>query len=195
MPFAGVYRPLWLGLGALACDGLLAVIVTSLVRRRLGLRAWRAVHWVAYACWPVAAVHGLGTGSDAKASWMLALTAACAAAVLAAVAWRLLRTGPGHAGVRAGAVGAIAALGLAVAVWLPQGPLAPGWARRSGTPARLLGFHAAPARAAGPAAPAPRRPDALAAGFHGGAAREDRPGRQPRRHQRRRPAAAPARAR
>lgn len=170
VPFAGVYRPLWLGLGALALDGLLAVIVTSLVRRRLGLRTWRTVHWAAYACWPVAVVHGLGTGSDARAGWMQLLTAACAAAVLAAVAWRLLRSGPVRAGVRAGAAGAVAALGLAMAVWLPQGPLAPGWARRSGTPASLLGFHAASARAdsrpAGGGALGPVA-DPLASGFHG----------------------------
>ena len=64
VPFVGAYRPFWLGLGALALDLLAALIVTSLLRARIGLRAWRAVHWVAYACWPVALVHGLGTGSD-----------------------------------------------------------------------------------------------------------------------------------
>ena len=53
----------WLGLGALAFDLLVALVVTSLLRRRLGLRAWRAVHWLAYACWPVALVHGWGTGT------------------------------------------------------------------------------------------------------------------------------------
>ena len=80
------YRPLWLGLGALALDLLIALVVTSLVRARLGLRAWRAVHWVAYACWPVALLHGLGTGTDASAPWLQALAALCAGAVAAAVA-------------------------------------------------------------------------------------------------------------
>src|SRR5207245_2771326 len=80
VPFAGTYRPLWLGLGALAFDLLLALTVTSLLRPLLGLRAWRAVHWLAYACWPVALAHGLGTGSDARSPWMLAITAGCSAA-------------------------------------------------------------------------------------------------------------------
>ena len=40
IPFASTYRPLWLGLGALSFDILLALVVTSLVRRRLGYRAW-----------------------------------------------------------------------------------------------------------------------------------------------------------
>ena len=62
VPLASRYRPLWLGFGALAFDLLVALIVTSVLRARLGLRAWRAVHWAAYACWPVAVLHGLGHG-------------------------------------------------------------------------------------------------------------------------------------
>src|SRR5205085_11050222 len=54
LPFQTSYRPLWLGLGTIASDLLLALVVTSLVRRRLGYRAWRGVPWLAYACWPVA---------------------------------------------------------------------------------------------------------------------------------------------
>ena len=72
IPFNSPYRPLWLGLGTLSFDLLVAIAVTSLVRRRLGYRAWRAVHWLAYASWPVAVLHGLGTGSDVKQWWMLA---------------------------------------------------------------------------------------------------------------------------
>jgi methionine sulfoxide reductase heme-binding subunit len=71
VPFVSAYRPLWLGLGALAFDLLLALAATSLLRRRLGYRAWRSVHWLAYGSWPLALTHGLGTGSDAKVGWML----------------------------------------------------------------------------------------------------------------------------
>ena len=81
VPFASAYRPLWLGLGAIAIDLLIALVVTSLVRARLGLRAWRGVHWCRYACWPVALLHGLGTGTDARTPWMQALTAVCVAVV------------------------------------------------------------------------------------------------------------------
>ena len=76
------YRPIWLGLGALAFDLLLAVLLTSMLRRQFGHRAWRFVHWLAYVSWPVAVVHGLATGTDAKAGWLLALTATCIVAVL-----------------------------------------------------------------------------------------------------------------
>jgi methionine sulfoxide reductase heme-binding subunit len=85
VPFASQYRPFWLGLGALAFDMLIAVVVTSLLRVRIGHRSWRAVHWLAYACWPVAVIHGLGTGSDTSQHWMLLIDLACIAAVAAAV--------------------------------------------------------------------------------------------------------------
>jgi sulfoxide reductase heme-binding subunit YedZ len=64
VPFIGAYRPVWLGLGAVAFDLLLAVIATSLIRVWLGRRAWRTVHWLAYAVWPIAVLHGLGAGSE-----------------------------------------------------------------------------------------------------------------------------------
>ena len=86
VPFVSSYRTFWLGLGALAADLLLALIVTSLLRPRLGPRAWRAVHWLAYASWPVAVVHAVGIGTDGRL--VLALTTACAAAVVAAAAGR-----------------------------------------------------------------------------------------------------------
>ena len=64
IPFTSGYRRIWLGFGAVAFDLLLAVLVTSLLRTRIGPRTWRAVHWAGYACWPVALVHGLGTGTS-----------------------------------------------------------------------------------------------------------------------------------
>ena len=85
VPFTSQYKPLWLGLGAVAVDLLLAVIVTSLVRVRIGHRVWRAVHWMAYACWPVAVIHGLGTGSDSGQTWMQVIDLVAIAAVAAAV--------------------------------------------------------------------------------------------------------------
>jgi hypothetical protein len=88
IPFVSQYQPLWLGLGAVALDLLAAVAITSVFRDRVGQRAWKAVHWSAYACWPIAFVHGLGIGTDTSAPWMLAIDGACVLAVAAAVLWR-----------------------------------------------------------------------------------------------------------
>ncbi len=138
IPFRSAYRPLWLGFGAVAFDLLIALTLTSLVRRRLGYRAWRATHWAAYACWPFALVHGLGTGSDTKTTWMLAITAACVIVVIVAVVARATAGWADHIGVRTAAVAASALVPIGLLVWLPGGPLAAGWAKRAGTPASLL---------------------------------------------------------
>ena len=114
VPFASRYRPVWLGLGAVAFDLLLALIVTSLLRARIGLRTWQLVHWLAYASWPVALVHAFGTGSDAKAGWFDLLAIGSAAAVVLAVLWRVVEAREGPAAVRV--AGGVAALALPVAI-------------------------------------------------------------------------------
>lgn len=155
VPFATPYRPLWMGLGTLAFDLLLAIAITSLVRRRLGYRAWRAIHWLAYASWPVAVLHGLGTGSDVKQWWMLGLTAACIVAVLLAVWARLAQVSGEHAGLRAPATALAVITPIGLAIFTLAGPLQQGWARRAGTPASLLGRRAvSPGATAGAASPA-----------------------------------------
>ena len=80
---------MWLGLGAISFDIIIALIVTSLARARIGRRTWRAVHWLAYACWPVAVVHSVGSSPDLRSGWLLALTVCCCAAVFAAACWRI----------------------------------------------------------------------------------------------------------
>jgi methionine sulfoxide reductase heme-binding subunit len=89
VPFLGEYRPFWLGLGTVAIDLMLAVTITALLRRRIGARAFRAVHLSTYALWPIALAHGFGTGTDALTPWMIALTVVSVGAVAAALAWRL----------------------------------------------------------------------------------------------------------
>jgi len=138
VPLVSAYRPIWLGLGALAFDVLIAIVMTSVLRRRLGYRAWRVTHSLAYVCWPIALVHGLGTGSDAKTSWMLLLTAGCVAIVLVAVWMRAAASSRDQSGIRASVVLASLAAPLALVVWLANGPLAAGWAKRAGTPRSLL---------------------------------------------------------
>jgi Ferric reductase like transmembrane component len=149
VPFSSSYRGFWLGLGTMAFDLSLAVAVTSLLRDRLSYRAWRSVHWLGYACWPIALWHGLGTGTDSRLTWLLALDALCVASVVAAAWWRLSLAQPGLG--RTAAIAGTTLLPLATAVFLLAGPLQPGWARRAGTPVTLLGSAtgaAAPARTA-----------------------------------------------
>ena len=96
IPFTSSYQPLWIGLGAVALDLIAAVIITSLVRLRLGRRLWRAVHWFTYAAFPAAVAHSIGSSKDLQSGWLLALTVACVLAVCAAIGYRLT----GAAGAR-----------------------------------------------------------------------------------------------
>jgi sulfoxide reductase heme-binding subunit YedZ len=138
VPFLSTYRPLYVGLGALGLDLLLAVLLTSALRHRIGYASWRFIHWLAYLCWPIALIHGLGSGTDTQLPVALAVEAACTLAVLAALAWRLAtgRTLP-VGGRAAAAVGALV-LTVAIAGFADVGPLRPGWSHRSGTSSALL---------------------------------------------------------
>lgn len=107
VPFVSGYHPFWLGLGAVALDLTLALIVTSLLRTRLSHRLWRTVHWAGYLCWPVALVHGLGIGgNDTGRAWVIGLNVACVLVVLVALVWRLRSAAhPDTAARRAATVG------------------------------------------------------------------------------------------
>jgi sulfoxide reductase heme-binding subunit YedZ len=91
IPFSSYYRTFWLGLGTIAFELLAAIVVTSLIRGVIGQGAWRAVHWLAYASWPVAVIHGFGTGTDAWSAWFMVLSIVCVGSVAAAVVYRILR--------------------------------------------------------------------------------------------------------
>jgi methionine sulfoxide reductase heme-binding subunit len=135
VPFISAYRPIWLGLGAIATDLLIALMVTSLLRARMRLRTWRLVHWMAYLCWPVAVVHGLGTGTDTRTRWVLVLTFGCVGGIVFLIAWRLARGWPSRPGLRVTAAITLVTALIATGAWLMVGPLKPDWSRRAGMPA------------------------------------------------------------
>lgn len=91
VPFLSGYHRIWLGLGAIASDLLVALTVTSLLRLRIRPKLWRTVHWAGYLCWPLALAHGLGIGTDASTSWVFDLALGCGAVVVVAAIMRLGR--------------------------------------------------------------------------------------------------------
>lgn len=89
VPFTSGHERFWLGLGTVALDLVAAVIVTSLLRDRLAPTTWRAVHWLAYAAYPVTVAHSIGIGKDLHSGWLFALTMSTGLAVVAAIGYRL----------------------------------------------------------------------------------------------------------
>ena len=138
VPFRSPYRPLWVGLGACAFDLMLALGVTTGLRRRIGARAWRAVHWLAYACWPVAVFHALGSGSDTRLAGVQALYVVCIGAVFVALVWRIVLARSATSNGRLVAAAGAASVLVAGTVFAGFGPLRPGWSQRSGTSSSLL---------------------------------------------------------
>lgn len=89
VPFRAGYQPLWMGLGTLVLDLLIALVVTSLLRDRIDRRVWRLVHWSAYACFPLALAHSIGSGTDSLQPWLLSIDVATAFAIGAVYSSRL----------------------------------------------------------------------------------------------------------
>ena len=96
VPFASAYGRFWVALGTVALDLMLAVFLSSLLRARIKPGTWRGIHWLAYACWPVALAHTFGLGTDAREGWVLILGAVCVLSVGVALLWRTetARRGP-----------------------------------------------------------------------------------------------------
>jgi sulfoxide reductase heme-binding subunit YedZ len=95
IPFVAAYKPFWLALGTIGADLMLAVLITTALRRRLGFRAWRTVHLLSYACWGTSVIHSVGIGSDARSAiWGVMILAACIGAVGGAIVQRTAPTYP-----------------------------------------------------------------------------------------------------
>jgi predicted ferric reductase len=90
VPFSSGYERFWIGLGTVAIDLFAALIITSLLRDRLKPSLWRAVHWLAYVCYPVVVLHAIGASKDLRSGWLLTLTMATVFAVVAAIVYRVL---------------------------------------------------------------------------------------------------------
>ena len=121
VPFTTRYRPIWVGLGIAAAELLVALAVTNHYRRRLTYRFWRRAHYLNFAVWTGATLHGLGSGTDRSSPWLLTTFAAAAAAVSAAVVWRVGRK---RTGTRIGVLACLAAVvAAAVVVGIGRGPL------------------------------------------------------------------------
>lgn len=91
VPFTSRYRPLWTGLGVAAAELLVALALTNRYRRRIPYRYWRRAHYLNFAVWTAATLHGIGSGTDRSAPWLLLLYAASAATVVTLALWRALR--------------------------------------------------------------------------------------------------------
>jgi DMSO/TMAO reductase YedYZ heme-binding membrane subunit len=97
VPGLASYRPFWTGLGVVAAELMVLVIASFSLRKRIGTRNWRRLHWATYATFAAAAIHGIATGTDTSHPWALGLYGATIGAVVAATAYRTLTRPPRRA--------------------------------------------------------------------------------------------------
>ncbi len=116
VPFVAGYRTLYTALGIVAAELLLALAITNRYRDRLPYRFWRRAHYLNFAVWGAATVHGLGSGTDRSTPWLLALFTASVALVLGVGVWRAGRARPA-------VVWLVAAAGVGAVVLAATGPL------------------------------------------------------------------------
>ena len=90
LPFAMAGQPVWTALGVVAGWLTLIVTLTFYVRRLIGPRTWRALHYLAFVVYVLAIVHTVGSGSDARSAWLLALLGAFAVPIVFAATYRFL---------------------------------------------------------------------------------------------------------
>jgi len=88
VPGASSYRPFWLALGTIALELLLAVALSNVLRKRIGHRRWRRVHYLTFGVWIASTAHGIGAGTDASAGWLRVLYLVSIGMVALAVLWR-----------------------------------------------------------------------------------------------------------
>ena len=90
MPFSGPYRPIWVGIGQLALGLSLLVFLSFYVRKRIGQKRWRSLHYLSFVAFLGATVHGLMAGTDTAASWVVLGYAAHAAIVVFLLTYRIV---------------------------------------------------------------------------------------------------------
>jgi methionine sulfoxide reductase heme-binding subunit len=122
VPFTSSYRPLWTGLGIAAAELLLALAITNHYRRRLPYRFWRRAHYLNFAVWGFASLHGLMAGTDRGAAWLAILYGVSVATVLMLLLWRF-----GGRMTRVATAGAVTVVALPLLIIGPLRHSPPGW--------------------------------------------------------------------
>lgn len=126
VPLASHYRPIWVALGIVAAYLLLAIWLSERIQKRIGYAWWRRLHYLTFAIYGLVTIHGIGTGSDTRTTWALAIYAGSFALIGSLLAIRLLLPAP-HLTPRPRVATGVVLLAAGVALWTVAGPLRPGW--------------------------------------------------------------------
>jgi DMSO/TMAO reductase YedYZ heme-binding membrane subunit len=89
VPFTGTWHPAAVAWGIVSMYLLLAVQITSMLRRRLSKRAWRRIHFLSFPLFGLATLHAMTAGTDRHSPAMRIALLGTTAVVLIATAIRI----------------------------------------------------------------------------------------------------------
>lgn len=78
VPFSATYRPLWTGFGIIGMYLVLLVSVTFYIRRWIGRKTFRAIHYLSFIAYAMTTLHGFMAGTDSvlkSTQWIYGVTA------------------------------------------------------------------------------------------------------------------------
>lgn len=105
VPFTASYRPLWTGMGTLALYLGTALAASFYLRRWIGRRTWRTLHYATYGVFALALAHGLMAGTDSTLPLVRWMYIATGASLLFVTLVRIFSLGRGQSDKRVPASG------------------------------------------------------------------------------------------
>jgi sulfoxide reductase heme-binding subunit YedZ len=73
VPGLSPYAPLWVGVGVVAANLTLAVVASFYLRKRIGARTWRRIHYTTPFAFAAMTAHGIAAGTDSASVWAIGL--------------------------------------------------------------------------------------------------------------------------
>jgi len=70
-PFASSYESYWVGLGQVGIYLWLLLVLSFYVRKTIGTKSWRLLHFVSFVSFTLAMIHGINSGSDSGELWAM----------------------------------------------------------------------------------------------------------------------------
>ena len=94
LPFATVdYRPEWVGIGQLLFYIWGGLVFSFYIRKKIGTKTWRTIHYIGFLAFAGALVHGVTSGTDTNTLWMSVIYWVSGASVLFLTFYRVFASG------------------------------------------------------------------------------------------------------
>ncbi|MDI6694858.1 MAG: hypothetical protein QME21_07430 [Anaerolineales bacterium] len=93
IPFSTqAYKPVWVGIGQLGFYLWGIIVVSFYLRKRIGSKTWRLVHYASFLTFILVLIHGLSSGTDSPQIWANLIYWSSGGSLLFLIYYRVLST-------------------------------------------------------------------------------------------------------